>query len=154
MALFQALRRAGIPTERKPLCRPHPDYAGDGIPGTLTGCEADFVILLNGRPVAGFRRLSQDEAVLGSIHLPEPPEKELYRRLMDLRLFPLRSLILEGRLSGKYRMSRPALYSFQYWCYRNHIFIFHSPNIEGSASILEVIFRKLQLSTHEPDTRD
>lgn len=153
-SLFQDLRMAGIPAQRRPLSRETlgPNRGFDADP--LAGCGADFAVLLDGRPLAGLRRLRPDQTLTATLGPPEAPDSGLYSRLGKLHRFPLRMLVLEGRLSGRYRSAEPALYSFQYWCLRNHLFIFQTPDIKGTASLLEVLFRKMQLSVHEMESSD
>jgi hypothetical protein len=153
-SVFQGLCRSGIPAERRPMSR-EPLGPGRGIGAdALVGCGADFAILLDGRALAGLRRLRPDEAITGMIGSPEAQNSWLYGRLGKLRCFPLRMLVLEGRLSGKISSAGPALYSFQYWCLRNHLFIFQTPDMNGTATLLEVLFRKIQLSVHEVQSTD
>lgn len=153
-SVFQGLRRSGIPAERRPMSRDQLGL-GRGIGAdALAECGAEFVILLEGRPLAGLRRLCPDEALYGMIGSPDGQDSGFYGRLGKLRGFPLRMLVLEGRLSGRNRYAEPALYSFQYWCLRNHIFIFQTPDMNGTATLLEVLFRKMQLSVHEVRSTD
>lgn len=164
LAILQSLRKAGIPAERREMRRLSTGCAND--PGTdpLAGCGADFVVLLNGHRLIGIRRKSQDDAVSGILHSgDERPPPEGGGLLSDegsigtrcqldmLKSFPLGLLVLEGRLSGKFACSEPAIYALQYWCFQNHLFVFHTPNIEGTAMMLEVLFRRTQISVHRPE---
>lgn len=153
-SLFQDLRRAGIPAQRRPLSRGLLEPTRGIDPDPLAGCGADFAVLLDGRPLAGLRRLRPDEAITALLGSPDVQDSGFYCRLDKLRLFPVRMLVLEGRISGRYRLAEPALYSFQYWCLRNHLFIFQTPDARGTASLLEVLFRKMQLSVNEMHSTD
>jgi len=149
VAILQNLRRAGIPAERRRMRRQVVDSGWEPEPGTFAGCGADFVVLLEGRRLIGIRRLTQDDAVLGALNAGEPGCIGPYRQLEMLGAFPLRLLVLEGRLSRRFLISEPAIYALQYWCFRNHIFVFHTTTIEGTSKMLEVLYRKVQISIHE-----
>ena len=147
--IFQNLRLAGIPAERRQMCRRPLELAEKPEADPLSGCGADFVVLLDDRRLIGILRKSQDDAVVGALHPEDTRGGGLYRQLEMLRPFPLRLFVLEGRLSRKFSVSEPAIYALQYWCFRNHLFVFHATNIEGTSKLLEVLFRKVQLSIHE-----
>jgi hypothetical protein len=148
LTVLQNLRKAGIPSERRQMRR-HPLGSNGEIEGdSLAGCGADFVVLLDGYRLIGILRKSQDDAVLGILQPPDSASIGLYRQLEMVKPFPLRMLILEGRQSRKFILSEPAICTLHYWCFRNHLFIFHTPNIVGTTTLLEMLFRKIQLSIH------
>ena len=149
VAILQKLRRVGIPAERKRMRREIVELGGNPGSDPFAGCGADFVVLLEGRRLIGIRRLTQDDAVMGALHAGKPGFIGPYRQLEMLGAFPLRLLVLEGRLSRRFLISEPAIYALQYWCFRNHIFVFHTTTIEGTSKMLEVLYRKVQISIHE-----
>jgi hypothetical protein len=152
LAIHQALRNAGVPSERRQMRRQPSGSERDPDPDPLAGCGADFVILVDGRRLAGLRRLRLDEAFQVTFHSRETVDCGLFRQLGMLRRFPLPLLVLEGALPKKCRLSQEAVCSLQYWCFRNHLFVLHTPDIEGTSTMVEVLFRKIQMSFHELGT--
>jgi hypothetical protein len=149
LAIYRALRNAGVPSERRPMHRQPSGLERDSDPDPLDGCGADFVILVDGRGLAGLRRLRPEDALQGTLHCRDMVDGGLLRQLVLLRRFPLPLLVLEGTLSQKHRLSEEAICSLQYWCFRNHLFILHTPDMRGTATMVEMLFWKIQLSLHE-----
>ena len=151
VGMFRAARAEGIEALRREL-RGRRDRGPEAPHETpLLGSGVDFAITLDERPLAGVVRETVVDAVQSLMPYSRQNRELIFTRLQRLGRFPMKFLILEGRFVQNLRHLEPAIYGVMYWCYRNGIFVLHTPDMGGTATAVIVLFRRLQISRAEAD---
>ena len=142
--IFEGLMKQSIPAQKRNM-RFHPRARPETLSSNpLMRCGTDYAFFVNDRPVIGIERKSMRDAVLSIITYRGRPRNKIFRQLETIKVFPIRILLLEGRLPPDMLQFEPVLYGVQYWCLRNGVFVFHTVNMVGTYIALKVIYRRLK----------